>query len=251
MMFHGQVNPLTMDQYKGSDVDKYRCFMSGEGEKNTTWKLGKPPNFDVVNKLFEEGRTKIWPTGSLEEQVQNFVKTWEMEIFHKVNPKDIKTVDVTKSTVSVNGRTPLTPAGIAKIGGGYNMFLQTSLPEQLRLYNPNDENVDSAHKIFTTTFPRGFAVEILQVYSGPPLIVYRFRHWGYMEGPFKGHPPTGEMVEMFGISTLQLDEQFKIVKVEFFFDRGELLAGLIKGASATVGGDSITDGGSSSCPFSS
>ncbi|KAJ0952999.1 hypothetical protein HanPSC8_Chr02g0078871 [Helianthus annuus] len=48
-----------MDQYKGSDVDKYRCFMSGEGEKNTTWKLGVPPNFDVVNKLFEEGRTKL------------------------------------------------------------------------------------------------------------------------------------------------------------------------------------------------
>ncbi|KAJ0778346.1 hypothetical protein HanLR1_Chr02g0070711 [Helianthus annuus] len=48
-----------MDQYKGSDVDKYRCFMSGEGEKNTTWKLGVPPNFDVVNKLFEEGRTKV------------------------------------------------------------------------------------------------------------------------------------------------------------------------------------------------
>ncbi|KAJ0778344.1 hypothetical protein HanLR1_Chr02g0070681 [Helianthus annuus] len=48
-----------MDQYKGSDVDKYRCFMSGEGEKDTTWKLGVPPNFDVVNKLFEEGRTKV------------------------------------------------------------------------------------------------------------------------------------------------------------------------------------------------
>lgn len=173
-----------------------------------------------------------------------------MEMFHKVNPKDFKTVDVTKLTLSVNGRKPLTPEGVAKIGGGYNMFLQTSLPEQLRLYNPNDENVDSAHKIFTTTFPRGFAVEIVQVYSGPPVIVYKFRHWGYMEGPFKGYPPTGEMVEMFGISTLQLDEQLKIVKVEFFFDRGELLTGLIKGAGATAGSDSITGGGSSSCPFS-
>ena len=88
------------------------------------------------------------------------------------------------------------------------MFLQTSLPEQLRLYNPNDENVDSALKIFTTTFPRGFAVEILQVYSGPPLIMYKFRHWGYMEGPFKDHPATGEMVEMFGISTIQVKVQF-------------------------------------------
>ena len=47
---------------------------------------------------------KIWPAGSLEEQVQNFVKTWEMEIFHKMKPQDFKTVDVTKSTVSVNGK---------------------------------------------------------------------------------------------------------------------------------------------------
>ncbi|KAJ0941269.1 hypothetical protein HanRHA438_Chr02g0092621 [Helianthus annuus] len=104
-----------MDQYKGSDVDKYRCFMSGEGEKNTTWKLGVPPNFDVVNKLFEEGRTK----------------------------------------------KPLTPKGVAKIGGGYNMFLQTSLSQNLRMYDYSEETVDTAHKLFTTTFPRGFAVEIL------------------------------------------------------------------------------------------
>lgn len=51
-----------MDQYKGSDVDKYRCFMSGEGEKNTKWKLGVPPNYDAINELFEEGRTKVLNT---------------------------------------------------------------------------------------------------------------------------------------------------------------------------------------------
>nr|XP_043637489.1 pathogen-related protein-like [Erigeron canadensis] len=239
-----------MEQYKGSEVDKYRCFMSGESEKNTTWRLGVPPNFDVVNKLFEEGRTKKWPTGSLEEQVQNLVKTWEMETFHKMKPGDFKTVDITKLTLSVNGRKPLTPADVAKIGGGYNMFMQTSLPDNLRMYNPKDETVDTAHKLFTTTFPRGFAVEILQVYSGPPLIAYKFRHWGYMEGPFKGHPATGELVEMFGVSTLQLDENFKIVKVEFFYDRGELLAGLMKGSAVTATGESITNMGTSSCPFS-
>ncbi|KAM0013901.1 putative NTF2-like domain superfamily protein [Helianthus debilis subsp. tardiflorus] len=238
-----------MDQYKGSDVDKYICFMSGESEKNTTWKLGVPPNFDVVNKLFEEGRTKIWPTGSLEEQVQNLVKTWEMELFHKMKPQDFKTVDVTKLTFSVNGQKPLTPKGVAKIGGGYNMFLQTSLPQNLRMYDSSEETVDTAHKLFTTTFPRGFAVEILQVYSGPPVIAYKFRHWGYMEGPFKGQPPTGELVELFGVCTMELDENFKIVKVEFFYDRGELLAGLIKGASATTL-DSTTGGESSACPFS-
>ena len=98
------------------------------------------------------------------------------------------------------------PHDVAKIGGGYNMFLQTSLPEKLRVYNYKEETVDTAHKLFTTTFPRGFAVEILQVYSGPPVIAYKFRHWGYMEGPFKGQPPTGELVEMFGVSTLEVSD---------------------------------------------
>jgi hypothetical protein len=39
--------------------DKYRSFIHGEGEKNTVWRLGTPPNYDVVNKLFEEERTKV------------------------------------------------------------------------------------------------------------------------------------------------------------------------------------------------
>ncbi|KAI7753172.1 hypothetical protein M8C21_020277 [Ambrosia artemisiifolia] len=239
-----------MDRFKGSDVNKYRCFMSGEGEKNTTWKYGAPPNFDVVDQLFEEGRTKIWPPGSLEEQVQNLVKTWEMEMFHKVNPQDFKAVDVTNLTYSVNGGKSLTPKDVVKIGGGYNMFLQTSLPEQLRLYNSDKETVDSAKEIFATTFPRGFALEVLEVYSGPPVIAYKFRHWAYMEGPFKGYQPTNELVEMFGVSIIKLNEQFKIVGIEFFYDKGELLASLIKGGRVAATGDSAIDLPSSKCPFS-
>jgi hypothetical protein len=41
------------------DHDKYRSYLHGEGEKNTKWRFGAPPNYDVVNKLFEEGRTKV------------------------------------------------------------------------------------------------------------------------------------------------------------------------------------------------
>jgi len=87
-----------------------------------------------------------------------------------------------------------------KLGGGYIPLLQTSIPEKLRPYNPYEETADSSHKAFTTTFPRGFALEILHVYSGPPVIVYKFRHWGYMEGPFKGHAPTGDKIEVYGMA---------------------------------------------------
>ncbi|KNA04900.1 hypothetical protein SOVF_195410 [Spinacia oleracea] len=210
-------------------TNKYRSFMYGEGEKNTKWVSGAPPNFDIVDKLFEEGRTKIWEVGSLEEKVQNLVKTMEMELFHK-SPQDYKAIDATKFAFSVNGRKALTLEGIRKMGGGYNGFLQTSLPEELRLYDPTKETTESSHRLFTTTFLRGFAFEILQVYSGPPVIAYKFRHWAYMEGPFLGHPPTGDLVEFFGCAIFEVDEQMRVIKVEFFYDRGELLGALMKGS---------------------
>lgn len=40
--------------------DDYRSYLHGEGEKNTKWRFGGPPNYDAVNKLFEEGRTKVY-----------------------------------------------------------------------------------------------------------------------------------------------------------------------------------------------
>ncbi|KAJ0086009.1 hypothetical protein Patl1_08040 [Pistacia atlantica] len=225
--------------------EKYRSYLYGEAEKNTKWRFGAPPNYDVVNKLFEEGRTKIWPPGSLEEKVQNIVKTWEMEMFHKSNFEDYKTVNPNNYTFSLNGRKAITLEVKRKLGGGYNSFMQTSLPEEFRCYNPAEETADSSHVAFTTAFPRGFALEIVQVYSGPPQIIYKFRHWGYKEGPFKGHAPTGELVELFGIAIFQMDEEMKIVKVEFFLDRGELLGGLMKGARLDSGNEEVA----LSCPF--
>lgn len=183
----------------------------------------------------------------------------------------------------------MSPKEVGMIGGSYNFFLQTALPDDLRVYNPADETADSSHLAFTTTFPRGFAVEVIEVYAGPPVIVLKFRHWGYMEGPFKGHAPTGEMVEFFGIGVyevdnstsfpfpsfiigtvhlqysvvhrrrtclcaVQVDENMKIVRIEFFFDRGELLGGLVRGpavesAPAREEEEAALPAASTSCPF--
>ncbi|KAM3238207.1 pathogen-related protein isoform X1 [Capsicum annuum] len=249
--------------------DKYRDYLSDEEVKNTKWRNG-PPSYDVVDKLFEEERTRVWAEGSLEEKVQRLLKTWEMEIVHKADPNDLKTVDPNKFTISINGRKGLTPAESAKLGGSYNIFLQTSLPENLRVYNPDEETFESSQKVFRSIFLRGFAIEILHVYSGPPEIVYKFRHWGYMEGPFKGHAATGQLVELFGIGTFEVlnqkssffffffkavettpcrnldKESNKIIKAEMFFDRGELLGGLVKGES---NGESTSGMTLDACPF--
>ncbi|GKA51912.1 ribonuclease H-like domain-containing protein [Tanacetum coccineum] len=42
-------------------------------------------------------------------------ETWEIEAFHKMDPKDSKTADVTKLTLPVNGRKPVTPQDVTKI----------------------------------------------------------------------------------------------------------------------------------------
>lgn len=47
-----------------------------------------------------------WPEGSLEETVQNAIKTWEMEISHKVRLQDIKSINPEKFKLIVNGMIP-------------------------------------------------------------------------------------------------------------------------------------------------
>lgn len=232
--------------------DMYRSYIYGEGEKDTVWRFGAPPNYDVVNKLFEEGRTNIWQEGSVEERVQRLVKSWEMEIVHKVRPQDYKSINGEKFTHSVNGTPGKTLEELLKIGS-YNQFLQTSLPENYRAYDPSDYTIDTAQIAFTTAFPRGFAVEILEVYSATsPKVAYKFRHWSFMEGPFQGHAPTGKLVEFFGIGIFTVDESMIIEKVEFFYDGGELIAQLLKGPLIDGSeGSKISSATGSGCPFSS
>ncbi|KAG6390478.1 hypothetical protein SASPL_148213 [Salvia splendens] len=207
--------------------NKYRSYLTPEDLKTTQWRAG-PPDYTVIDKFFEEGRTNVWPAGSLEEYVQHLVKTWEMELVHKANPDQYKTLDPKKFVLGINGKKYFTLEETGKIGGSYNVFLQTSLPPKLRFYDPDQETYESSQTAFRQVFPRGFALEVVQVYSWPPVIAYKYRHWGYMEGSYKDLPPTGELIEMFGMAIFELNEESKIVKVEFFHDRGELLAGLLK-----------------------
>lgn len=106
----------------------------------------------------------------------------------------------------------LTRAEVMAIGG-YNNFLRTTLPPEHRIYDPDSESPESAMDIFKTAFPRGFAIEVLDVYSGPPKIAFKFRHWGYMEGPFKGHPPHGQRVEFIGVCIFHVCQSHRTISV--------------------------------------
>lgn len=88
--------------------------------------------------------------------------------------------------------------------GSYNALLKNSLPKEFQYYKAEEESFESSHDVFRSALPRGFAWEVLSVYTGPPEIVFKFRHWGFFEGPFKGHAPTGEVVQFYGLATLKV-----------------------------------------------
>jgi hypothetical protein len=219
--------------------DKYRSILHDQTE-NIQWRHGGPPTYDLVNQLFEEGRTKVWPEGSLEETVQNAIKSWEMELTHKIRLQDFKTIVPEKFKFFVNGREGLTAEETLSLGS-YNALLKSSLPEDFKPYKANEETFESSHEVFKSAFPRGFAWEVIKVYTGPPEIAFKFRHWGFFEGPFKGHPPTRKIVQFSGLGTLKVDDSLKVEEVEIYYDPGELFGGLLSN------GDSNK---SSACPFS-
>ncbi|XP_024967269.1 pathogen-related protein [Cynara cardunculus var. scolymus] len=241
---------LKLEEATKKAGEKYRSFLHEESE-NTVWRHGGPPNFDVVNQLFEEGRTKVWEKGSIEETVQNAIKSWEMELSHKIRIQDFKTINPDKFKLIVNGREGLSAEETLKVGS-YNALLKSTLPEQYQYYKAEQETFESSHDVFRSAFPRGFAWEVISVHSGPPVISYKFRHWGYFEGPFKGNAPTGEMVEFFGMGILKVDESLRAEDVEIYYDPADLISKLLKGSLISEHENGIADSSAAntgSCPF--
>ncbi|KAI3982388.1 hypothetical protein MKX01_041226 [Papaver californicum] len=187
--------------------DKYRSYMYGDEHKDVHWRHGGGPIYDLVNELFHRGQT---------------------DLSHKTRLQDFKIINPEKFKLFINGREGLSGEEVLKLGS-YNALLKTSLPEEFQYYKADEESFASSHDIFISAFPRGFDWEVIKVYSGPPLIAFKFRHWGYMEGPFKGHAPTGHKVEFYGLGVFKVDETLRAEDVEIYYDPGELFGGLLKG----------------------
>ena len=61
-----------------------RSFMA---DPTIQWRLGHAPDYTKVDTQFMAERTRHHKPGSVEETVENLVKTWEMEASHKLDPK--------------------------------------------------------------------------------------------------------------------------------------------------------------------
>lgn len=117
--------------------------------------------------------------GSLPDLVEKLVKNWEIEASYKMELKDWRTVDVSDYSFSVNGGPAQTGQHMLNVGT-YNAIIEPN-----EYYCPMHSSFDASHKSFKRMMPT-FAWEVLEVFSGPPQVSFRWRHWGTMKEDYVG-----------------------------------------------------------------
>ncbi len=96
---------------------------------------------------------------------ENVVKKWEMEMTH-ITGRDIWRKKQQRTRAST-----------------YNWMMRNISKE---LYDAQYETFESSHELFRGAFSKGFAWELLEVYSGPPKVAFSWRHWGIFSVEYKG-----------------------------------------------------------------
>jgi hypothetical protein len=137
------------------------------------------PSFPTPKLMPQTAKSMNHEEGSLPQLVENLVKNWEIEASFKKDPSDWRTVDPKRYTFSMSGGPPQPAEHMLKVGT-YNAIIAPN-----EYYSPEGSDFDSSHKTFKRMMPT-FAWEVLDVYSGPPKVAFRWRHWGVMANDYVG-----------------------------------------------------------------
>jgi hypothetical protein len=190
-----------------------RSFMDG---KDIKWRFGDKPDYSLTNLFYLKERSKVHPDGSLEQIVENLVKTWEMERSHKLDYKQHQSVDQENFRISANGGKVFDNREANEVGN-YNVLL-----ESCPLWENGSISWEQSHDAFHDAFA-AFPWEVLEVYSGPPKVAFTWRHWGTFTGSFEGNKGKGELVEMFGFGTAVVNDKLQLQEVEIFYNADDFL----------------------------
>ncbi len=128
------------------------------------WRYGKRPDYSKTNKTLRAQSKKIHEKGSLEEIVQNLVRTFEMEATYKLDPNQWISIDPTLFRMKTNNGPDYTAQDIVD-NGTYNLFLKES-----DYYSSKAEDFESSANVFKDAFTTGFVWEVEEVYVGPPRV---------------------------------------------------------------------------------
>jgi hypothetical protein len=171
------------------------------------WRHGKVPDYARTRADYERSDCPSLPenkryilipcpakkmtheAGSLLSIVENLVKNWEIEASYKTDYKEWRTVDHDKYTFAVNGGPATSGEYMAKVGT-YNAII---VPNEY--YSPEHSDFASSHITFKSMMPT-FAWEVLEVYSGPPQVAFRWRHWGEMKNDYEGYNEQVALVQV-------------------------------------------------------
>ncbi|KAK8240611.1 putative pathogen-related protein [Phyllosticta capitalensis] len=158
--------------------------------------------------------------GSLHQLVENLVKNWEVEASFKTDLADWRTIDRPNYTFAINGGPPQSGEHMLNVGT-YNAIIAPN-----EYYSPENSDFASSHKTFKRMMPH-FAWEVLEVYSGPPQVAFRWRHWGVMKNDYVGFNDKGEKVtakahggpiDIQGVTVAKVDDKVRLQRVETWFD---------------------------------
>lgn len=198
------------------------------------WRFGKP-NYARVNQYYFQHRTKKHAADSLEAVVQKVVKNWEVESHHIADPAQWNTMDVSKFKGSVNGGECAGADALAAVGP-YN-FLLGKCPG----YDGTKQTFESANTIFSEAFPDGFAWEVLEVFSGPPSVSFKWRHFGKFAGHYvddrgKVHKGDNKKMELFGLCIAKVNASLVIEELQVFYEPKDMIAPLMPKKVGRSGG---------------
>jgi len=159
--------------------------------------------------------------------VTKVVKNWEVESHHIADPAQWNTMDVSKFKGSVNGGEAANAQALADVGP-YN-FLLGKCPG----YDGTKQTFESANKIFSEAFTEGFAFEVLEVFSPPPSVAFKWRHFGNFNGQYvddKGmvHKGDKKLMELFGLCIAKVNASLVIEELQVFYEPKDMIAPLMK-----------------------
>ncbi|KAK3829595.1 MAG: hypothetical protein JOS17DRAFT_221632 [Linnemannia elongata] len=206
-------------------------------DQGVNWRGGKAPNYTKPNALFEAERTQVHPSDSLEFLVENLVKNWEKEASFKTEAVDWRTIDHKVYKFSTNGGGWQSVEDMLRVGT-YNALLG-----ETQYYSSKNSGFEESHLTFKQSLRGGFAWECLKVYSGPPVVAFKWRHWGKFSGKLRCPvsdteklvaDPTNETVEIFGVTIAHVNDKFQIESLETFYDPAALFNEMLKNSPSVL-----------------
>ncbi|KAF2005244.1 hypothetical protein P154DRAFT_518772 [Amniculicola lignicola CBS 123094] len=189
-------------------------------DSEAKWRYGRAPDYSKTRKVFAETKQMTHEAGSLPELVQNLVKNWEVEASFKTSLSDWRTVDRPNYSFAINGSDPQDAEHMLRVGT-YNAIISPN-----EYYSPEYSDFGSSHKTFKRMMPT-FAWEVLEVYSGPPTVAFKWRHWGVMKADYVGFnnkgekvtaPAHGGTIDIQGVTVATVNEKVQLQSVRTWFD---------------------------------